>query len=670
MTGKLIDIKESDLVLTLKDTAGQISGIDSYRISRRRDSIGVDFSLTFPKIINIEAGSQVSFKGIDGIAATREIRSTPNGYITIINGVSIIGELIRKAPKKTLMYMSMTAAEIDQFKVDTKEDYDDLDYIPLIKQCDAMSGTNGWNCQDVISDLAAKAGLTMVVNTYNYWLKQVQASSNSSYFETILSLVNFLRPIIYSDEDNVIYIIDRPLSSGSIEISRNTNLNQRSSYNFESKTKYFYVEGGMGKWDRSKAKIEAEPESETVLESETYQEKPMLLTTNFWGGRELTHTNETESDQTFKDYKDNDVVIHPGETKTYQAPDSTVTWKIQGREGTEQKNTIQLGRWLEQPMRERYTTTEIWRLDPFGNFKCLISRHTVGYNETVGANVLDSLEEYSYDFLTEEYDKPRLMTKKTTTGRYTWMVVEGIGLKQRYFKGKTDEISESWGYSDSGLLLQETMTRSMDVVKLQDGDEYAELDLADAMWVPEGGEALNVERATVEEVVTNYRQINPDYYEKSTTTRRLGALSRKVGQENYSVKADQIRGKVPRHPTHYRQSMIWAGDTFGADATDSQEVPTMTLSNPNIIDWNDAEAILGRLKSFAAEANLTERTLSVPMDIPIDVGWEIDLKEVLLAGGENIPAVEVVNYTNVVSWSKTVRANPPSCMTTIVVEAR
>ena len=283
MPGKLIDIKESGLVLTLKDTAEEISGIDSYTESRRRDSIGIDFSLTFPKVVDIEDGLQVSFKDIEGIVTSHEIRATPGGYMTVVNGVSIIGELIRKSPKKTLMYMSMTAVEIDEFKVDTKEEYDDLDYIPLIKQCDPDSGLNGWNCHDVIADLASKAGLTIVVNTYNYWLKQVQASSNSSYFETILSLVNFLRPIVYSDEDNIIYIIERPLRGGSIEILRNMNLSQRSSYNFESKTKYFYVEGGYGKWDRNKSKIEAEPESETVLESETYQEKPMLLTTTLSG---------------------------------------------------------------------------------------------------------------------------------------------------------------------------------------------------------------------------------------------------------------------------------------------------------------------------------------------------------------------------------------------------
>ena len=105
-----------------------------------------------------------------------------------------------------------------------------------------------------------------------------------------------------------------------------------------------------------------------------------------------------------------------------------------------------------------------------------------------------------------------------------------------------------------------------------------------------GWRSINVVRATVEEVVTDYRQINPDYYQKSTTRRRLGALARKVGEENYSVATDMIRGKVPRHPKHYRQSIIWAGDVFGADAIESQDVPTMMLSNPNIIDWQDAEA--------------------------------------------------------------------------------
>lgn len=632
--GRLINIKEPGLVLTLNETSEEISGIDSYTISRQRDSLGVDFSITFPGVVEVTDGAQVSFKDIEGIITSHEIRVTPGGYATIVNCVSIIGELIHKSPKKTLMYMSMTAAEINEFKVNTKEEYDDLDYIPLIKQCDEDSGINGWNCHDVIADLASKAGLTVVVNTYNYWLKQVQASSNSSYFETILSLVSFLKPIIYSDEDNVIYIIERPLMGGSIELVKSMNLSQRSSYSFESKTQYFYVEGGYGKWDRSKSKIHTDPETEVEIVSTVNTETPMLLTINLPVG------------------------------------DPKIIWKIQGREGTKEQPTIQVGKWLTTPMREKHTTSTIWRLDPFGNWKCPISRHKVVYNETIERTTMDSLEEWTYDFLTEEFDKPRLSKKETTIGRYNWRVTEILGLTFRSFSTKVEEISESWIYSDNGLLLQEIMTKKMDVVRLQDGDEYVELDLADSIYIPEGGDALEVTRATVEEVVTDYRQLTPDYYEKSTTRRRLGALARKVGQENYSVTTDPIRGKVPRNPMHFRQSVIWAGDTFGADALDSQDVPTMMMSNPNIIDWQDAEAILGRLKSFATEANLTEREIAIPLDIPIDIGWQIDLLQVPLAGGDVIPAAEVINYTNVASWSKSVRVNPPSSVTNIVVEAR
>jgi hypothetical protein len=238
------------------------------------------------------------------------------------------------------------------------------------------------------------------------------------------------------------------------------------------------------------------------------------------------------------------------------------------------------------------------------------------------------------------------------------------------FRGKVEEINQTWVYAANGTLLEDVMTRAMDVVRLAIGNEFVELDLADSMWIPQGGDDLIIERQVVEERISKYRQMTPDIYQKTTTIRRLGALARVPGQESYVVQNEMIRGRVPRSPMRYKRMIVWADNLPHDSIPRTEEVPVVTVSNPNIIDWGDAEAVLRRIMQLATESNVVERTLQIPKDIEIDVGWQMLMPSIGLAGGAQIPEFAAPNYSYVTSWTKTKEARTPNVTTTVVVEGR
>lgn len=643
MVTKLQDLIE------LPEHMGWVAGIEltssmveTYTISRSKGSIGIDFSFTVPFILEIEEGSDIEFKGIGGMVTSVEHSGKGSGWQTTVAGVSAVGKLIHKSPARTLMYMSMSQVEIDEFDLACKGDYSNLDYIPMIKKCSEQTQLDGWKAHDIIRDLFEKAGVfdEIVINVYNFWVKQIEASNTSSYFDSAMSVVNFLKPLVYEEEVDgakILYILDRPSRNGSVDFQSPEDITQRRTFNFESRTQYFQFLGGYGKWIREKSKITAVPEKEATMISETYQEKPMLCTVTLKGDVETT--NNVTGEKT----------IAPG-TYTYSF-------------------------WLKEPMREKYTTTEIWRIDPFGNFKAMLSRHVVGYNMTLDAVVLDQLEESVYEFLTEEFERPRLSYKQSTLGKYSWTVASGV-VSWRGYKGKVEEISESWAYTGNGTLIQETYTKSMDCVKLWDGDEWIALDMADKFYRTEGSEdTCDIERMTVEERVTKYRQTSPDYYERASTIRKLGPLARKVGQENYQAITEMVRGKVPRHPRRYRMLQVYADNL--PDEPGTTNVPVMQLSNPNVVDWADAEAILQRMMILAHEANVVERSMTLPKALNLDVGWQVGFPIVPLGhpnAGAQIPSFVPPNWSMINAWSITKSAGSPGTgpeeRTTVTVEGR
>jgi hypothetical protein len=120
----------------------------------------------------------------------------------------------------------------------------------------------------------------------------------------------------------------------------------------------------------------------------------------------------------------------------------------------------------------------------------------------------------------------------------------------------------------------------------------------------------------------------------------------------------------------YKKMIVWADNLPHDSIPRTEEVPVVSVSNPNIIDWGDAEAILRRIMQLATESNVVERTLTIPKDIEIDVGWQMLMPSIGLAGGVEIPEFSAPNYSYVTSWTKSKDARTPNVTTTVVVEGR
>lgn len=94
----------------IKELSFGISPVSDYVINRGRGSAGEDFSVTLPSIdVGHAPGADITIRELDGFVTTREYVSSADGYRTLITGVARIADVIRKAPAKTLMFMSMTA---------------------------------------------------------------------------------------------------------------------------------------------------------------------------------------------------------------------------------------------------------------------------------------------------------------------------------------------------------------------------------------------------------------------------------------------------------------------------------------------------------------------------------------------------------------------------------
>lgn len=643
--GKLLDIKETSLVLSV-DGGDDIGGIEEYSLSRGKNSIGYDFTVVFPRVeTRVNVGDSVTFKGVKGIVTSKEISASGDGgYVTVLNCASEIAVAVRKAPLKSLMYMSMTPDEKVEFDISCEGDYSSLDYIPLIKICDPKTFLGGWKSNDVIQDLANRAGLEVVCNVYSYWLRQVNASNSNSYMETILSLVNFLNPIVY-EQDGVIYILERDAvyRGGTLNLSKVQNVTQRYTYNFDSKAKYFKVKGGYGQWIREKSKIPVEPERETTITSVTYSEKPMYVTVNIRGEKKVVDKNTGSTSYEFGGMGSSPVVA-------------------------------KFGYFINETMKEKVTTTEVWRLDPYGNYKAILSRHIVKENLTLGVRTMERTETFEYDFLDEEFEKPRMRKQDVVIGRYKWIVTQLGGQAPYYaFSGNETETSKVWIYSDNGTLLEEVELEKADCLKI--GDTYVLLSQGDFFL----NSYDSVERIVVRETVSKYRQISPDLYEVTTTVRKFGPLARKVGEEIQVTAHNVVRGRVPRIPKVYRKMIVEYGDEVEEGTIDA---PVMTISNPNIICWEDARVIYEKLKRQVSSQSFIERVVTVPVDLPVEVGVAVAVLGMLVGrnyektGGHYQPVEQKIpeigsNYTSIVaSFEKRKVAGEPSEETVIMVESR
>lgn len=624
----------------IKDLSFGISPVSDYVINRGKGSSGEDFSVTIPNIeTGYPPGANITIKGMSGLVTTREFVVGPDGYRTVLTGVSRVADVIRKAPAKTLTFMSLTPNELEEFQIANTAgsglvSYSKLDYTPLIKVCNEKDLTGGWSSDQVIQYLVGKIGLKLICNVRSYWVRQVQADTQSSYFDTIVSIVNFLRPTIYID-DGALYILNKPFRSGNVSFDKVMQVSQRESFNYSSKVTSVKVQGGLGVWNRAKYKGNVSAERQVTLVNKVGAETGTQMWCKLRG-------------------------------------DTATVSKMLGisMSGPEWSHKIA----STQPMTDTTTTTETFRVDPFGNNKALLSRYTVTMNSLLSVQGLpdvktfESTEGYAYEFLDEQYDRPRMVKKESSVGRYTWLLTQvgGYG-SSRHFKQKVDNIVELWIYAPNGNLLAEMMTRKSDCFKL--GDYIVELDLGDYFWTEEGEEPYDgyYVQAIVEEKIVRYRQVTSDIFQRMTYHRQLGGVRRKPGDGRHTSTTELVKGRVPKHPKSYRRMSVYAEQVPSGG---SMVAPALVVGNPNIVSWSDANNILNDLKGNSVDYKYTvERQVVIPKDIPVDIGWPVEFTALPAGTNKTVPAVSVKDGM-IAAWSKRKDAKSGVVHTILTLEGK
>lgn len=625
MTDKLQDIAEQNTL------PGYNVGL--WNVQKRKGTFGHEFSITIPEIIaTYGPDADITFKGIQGFVIERRMTAGEDGWVTTLMCNEDIGRLARKAPKKSLMYMSMTEREKEDFDIACKDEYDTLDYIPLIKICKGDDGTDGWNSNDVIADLASRSGITIYNNCYNYWLRQVHASSSASFMDVILSVVSFLMPLVYNNA-GVVYLLDDPLHGGVVELNRLKMVAQREVLNPDAKVTQIRVRGGLGKWIRSKYKGYSQNMKESTVTTVSEKESVVKMKIT------LSGTTETINKMT-------------GE-KTLAAGTYTDTVP------------------MSKPMNDKTTATETWMLDVFGNPKYMISKEVVTFNDLVGEITAKRIESHEYEMTGEGYERPRLLKTTATAGRYSWMIVQGWGAKSRYYKPMVDLITTVKQYAKNGMLLEEYETRETDVIRLSDEPgAWIELDQCDIFFSADGSEEYEttVSREIVEERITRYRQLTPDIYEKHATMRFHGGFLRAIGDGLHNSTVTQIRGRAPKYPRVYRKMQVYAEEF--AESEGVMDAPAIVVSNPNIVTWEDCEAIKNIIKKKrVAPAKTVFRDFSIPADVPIDVGWQVSFGAIDV-GGAIIPGIGSVVDNIIAGFTKSKDAVSGQMLTNMTIEGK
>jgi len=611
----------SNTNIDIRDSTTGISNLSAFTITRSKGTYGAEAKFVIEGIDQTYSlNSSISFRNLNLRVVSKDYvvsNGAMGGWQTIITAQEDIAQLSKQAPKKAMHFMSMTEDEKAEFDFACNYNYSSLDYIPYIKICDPQTGRGGWRSGDIISILASKCSFTVQCNCYSYWVKQVIASPSQSYLSTILSLVSMFNPIIYS-QGGVIFILDKPRSSGGdIDLSKIEMVTHREVINRDAEVTQIKVQGGQGIWRHNKFKGYIQDIRDATLTTTNTSQSNVINICKFEGTREI--------------------VKHEAGKKP-----KTTTEKVE----------ITVRSLFPEKMNIIDTIEEKWKIDMFGNPWYLVSRKTTRYNTLVDAVVLDQEESFEYEFTAEKFQTPRKRRSITTVNKYSWLVVKSQGVTRRFYKSDTDRIVEEFVYGENGRLLQKIKQRYSDVVKYTSGGKtyYMELSMADRFFNDSGENwyDLMVEKMVVEETITTYKEITPNMYEETVITRYLGGGLRPAGDGTF-VKSHtrEIYGRPPRAPKRYRKMPVYAEEGTGSGTLSS---PAYVVSSGNIIDWEDAENILTKVKkSRIKEKKIVTRSYTIPYELWLDLFWPASFGEVAIAGGDSIPESTTATDGQVVS---------------------
>jgi hypothetical protein len=532
-------------------------------------------------------GGSMEVRGVGGFVTSSEVKADPTGWLTTVKGLSWAAKYGRYAPRKTLIYMSMSPEEKKSFDFVNRYTYDHLEYVPMIRVGDRY-GRRGWYANDVIKDLVSRIpGLGCVVNTYNYMVRQVVAECGRSYLDTVLSLVSFMEPIVYED-GGTLYIVQQPLRGGSVEISAVSGVRHSIVYNPESRAERVIVQGGLGEFRPDK----------------------------------------------YRGYKES------------SRGDAVITDRV-----------VDGGN--EAAVTERYSR----EID--GSFRCL------RYRKTLNRQGEDAWREETASFTYENddvlrYEHPRLLKEeKTAREAVRYMVgLREIGsdycpmyvtalretrevVSYRYSSGLTNAVGQ-WVPEGSLLSVHRQVWGPALMVKRAYGESLREpiyslaSDADSAVFISILGEDMDVvvkeaaEGVTVlylDEVMEYVQNTRDTYLERRRTRRSKPSWS---GEQEfvYSSGIELRRGRIPQTPSTPRRMNVYA--EWGSPEPGTMEEAAIVVSNANLIDWDDAEQVLGIVKR-----NRVDKSADVTVDVvvPADfsrlvtVGQRMSVGSIVLGDG-------------------------------------
>lgn len=564
-----------------------------WSVSGRMGLLAEEIAEDRPGIRGLEPGDALRVKDVVGFVTSVEMTAEQSGWLTRVKGMADVARLARYAPQKTLMYMSMSEDEKLSFDHMNRFTYDHLDYVPLIRVGDRY-GRKAWYANDVIRDLVSRIpGLDCTVNTYNYMVRQVVAGSDRSYIDTVLSLVSMFEPIVYID-GGTLYILQEPLRAGSVRFGGITGVRYSMMYSPDTRVKKIVVEGGLGPFREDRYRGYRVKGRKDVIVTETVEEGGAAAS--------VTEKYSVDIDGSYRclrlrrsDLREQDSAARTEETVVVYDHDDVRLYE-NPRILKEEKRVVETVKYLAglRPEGLNYVPVYAWSTKEEKEIR------TYGYAARAFMNSNNQL------------------------------VPEGALLEmRRTVYGPAMVVKKAFGTPLNKWLYQLTPSGgSPAIVDLvyDDGSRAVTEEYAETVTVP------YLEERT--EYIQNTRDT---YIEKHHVWKSKESW---VGdqEKTYQTTVEIRRGRIPTAPSTPRRMNVYA--RWGPEDEGTMEEAAVTVSNANIIDWDDAEQILGLIKR-----NKLGKSYDVAVELvvagdlagKIRTGQRVNIGTIMLPDGTVLP---------------------------------
>jgi len=665
-----------------------------FQVDRELENIIVGGRVSLDKKHEAALDSDLTVSGIKSFVRDRAVNYAPEGITTELGISGEIARLLRKAPDTGIIYASMSEEEVDGFvNVSRKR--------MQVKFADQF-GRGGWTNLAIVRDLADKAGISVVVNVYEYWVRQFEAPDTQSFISSLQNLVGPFKPKYLFLNDTLFILDQKSLGkdwTGSAKVkSLVASCNQRE--NLMVLPKKLRLSGGQGPFDSS----HYEGSMTLASRSGTVKIGNHEFTFHDYGTSEELRTTQSE-----------ETVEQSSETRlTTGVKTKTVTILVSGIDAF--GNTA-------FPKRE---TVEKYAVSPSAKTT------TVTFSGSASAasspNATETLVEkedtfHKYEYTHYRYQQPRLVAKYKAISRKVVpaLILVRLGIANaNQIVVKPEALFEESIVkydSDTGDLLEETTRTTGHIIGIS--DITADVN-APTTWVAEadlplqpvpvtlpyvgwpynydissdtdgaGATVDDTDARTVRvykskatrngakakfrvtmlsnQVVRSehkkYQQMSKRLYQVKTVTRQLTAdipIPTNLNIYSITTETKSIAGDVPAYPARYRGMQIWVEKTIP-----DGEGPVAEISDGNIIDWAQATQMLEEVAwQFTTNRRFTQITL--PGNLPVDVGMPV-VNDGLKHSASGIAVDSFGERAFISAYSRTKDASDGSLTTSITIE--